>query len=236
MISEHNAQDVISALEKASRPDKVAILQRFFKTGRGQYGEGDIFIGVTNPNMRRIAKEFKDLTFTETQKLVDSPIHEIRLTGFFIVCIQYNKAKEENAKQDIINFYLKNVSRLNNWDLIDVTTYILGDFLHERPKDLLYAFAKSGDFWKQRISIMATFPFIRAGKFETTLAIAEVLLHHEHDLIHKAVGWMLREIGKRDLSVEEGFLNKHYKTMPRTMLRYSIEKFSPERRAFYMSR
>lgn len=213
---------------------KAKVYQRFFKTGRGEYGEGDVFIGLTVPQQRELAKKYVDLNFEDIKKLLSNKIHEYRLTGYLILVYKYEKVE---TKKDVVDFYLNNVRHANNWDLIDcVADKILGSYLIDKDKKVLYEFAKSEDLWKKRISIISTFTFIKNNQFDDTLKIAEILLNDKHDLIHKAVGWMLREVGKRDLVVEERFLKKHYKNMPRTMLRYAIERFDSNKREFYLKK
>lgn len=214
-------------LKEKSNPEKAEILQRFFKTGKGQYGEGDIFLGVMVPETRTIAKKYFDLDVRDVKDLLNSNIHEHRLIGLLILIGKYEKGEREN----IFNFYLDNSSRINNWDLVDLTApKIVGNFLSDKKRDILYDLLKSDNLWERRIAIISTFSFIRENDFKDALKIAEKLLQDEHDLIHKAVGWVLREVGKKDVKVLEGFLKKHYKNMPRTMLRYSIERFPEEER------
>ncbi|MDD4531462.1 MAG: DNA alkylation repair protein [Candidatus Pacebacteria bacterium] len=211
-------------------------LSYFFKTGKGQYGEGDVFLGIKVPVQRAIVKKFKDADLKEIQDLLDDPIHECRLTGLLILVNRYKTAED---KRKIFDFYLKNAKRVNNWDLVDLTApNIIGDFLLDKKKErkVLYSLAKSKNIWERRIAILSTFTFLRNGDYKDTLKISEMLLRDDHDLIHKAVGWMLREVGKRDKSVEVSFLEKYSKTMPRTMLRYAIEKFTPRERAFFMKK
>ena len=223
-------------LEKAANPEKVEIYQRFFKTGKGEYGEGDIFIGLTVPKQREIAKKYIGLDLEDVKKLLSDKVHEYRLTGFLILVYKFEKA-DEKEKNIIVEFYLKNIKSANNWDLIDcVADKILGNYLIDKDKKILYDLAKTDNLWKKRIAIISTFEFIKNNQFEDTLKISEILLKDKHDLIHKAVGWMLREVGKRDMKTEEVFLKKYYKTMPRTMLRYAIEKFDSKKKAFYMNR
>ena len=225
-------------LEKKSSPEKAKILQRFFKTGKGQYGEGDLFIGVTVPEIRRIANKYKNIKLSEIQRLLDSKIHEHRVTGLIILVKQFEKSQAKE-RDEIFNFYIKNFKNINNWDLVDLSSHhIVGFYLLDNTKkiDLLYQWAKSDNLWVRRIAIISTYEFIRKNRFEESLKLAQILLQDKHDLIHKAVGWMLREIGKRDQQIEEIFLEKHHKKMPRTMLRYSIEKFIPEKRKYYMAK
>jgi len=230
------AKDVTDDLNYFADKKKAKLLSGFFKTGKGEYGEGDIFIGIVVPNQRIVAKKYKELALPEVQILLTSKIHEHRLTGLFILTYKFLGA-DEKLKKEIVNLYLKNTKNINNWDLIDLSSVeILGEYFLVNPKykKILYKFSESKSLWEKRISIISTFTFIRNCQFEDSLKIAETLLHDKEDLIQKAVGWMLREIGKRDLKVEENFLDKHYKTMPRTMLRYAIEKFSIEKRKHYM--
>lgn len=225
-------------LQKRAIPEKALFLPGFFKTGKGQYGEGDLFLGVTVPDQRRIAKEYwKAVAMDELDKLIQSPYHEVRLTSIFMLVSKFQKAKNQNEKKIWVDFYLKNRSWVNNWDLVDSSAHlILGDYLFDKDRSLLYDLAKSGMLWDQRIAIMSTYHFIRKMDFSDTLKIAEILLHHPHDLIHKAVGWMIREVGNRDFETAKQFLHKHYQNMPRTMLRYAIEKFDSETKEFFMKK
>jgi 3-methyladenine DNA glycosylase AlkD len=230
------AKNVIKDLSIYADRKKAQLLQGFFKTGKGEYGEGDIFIGVVVPNIRIVAKKYKELSLSEIQKLLSSEIHEHRLTALLILTYKFPKANQK-TKKEIVEFYLKNTKYINNWDLIDLSSVeILGQYFLEHPeyKKILFKFSKSKSLWERRISIISTFTLIRAHLFEDSLKIAETLLHDREDLIHKAVGWMLREIGKRDLKTEEDFLKKYYQTMPRTMLRYAIEKFPEQKRKSYL--
>ena len=221
-------------LKKAANPKKAKHSQRFFKTGKGQYGEGDVFIGLTVPQQRSIAKKYVGLSLPKIQELLKSKIHEYRLVGLIILVEKFKKA-EEGEKGNIFNFYLKNTKFINNWDLIDLTApNIVGNFLLDKKRTLLYDLAESKDLWEKRISILSTFAFIRNNEFEDTLRITKILLKDKHDLIHKACGWMLREVGKRNQKTLEKFLKQHYKTMPRTMLRYSIERFEEGERLRYL--
>lgn len=209
-------------------------MQWFFKTGPGEYGEGDVFAGLKVPAQRKIAKEFTHLNFSELTDLLSSEIHEERLIALLILVNQYQKS-DALKKEEIFNYYLDNIKGINNWDLVDLSApKIVGEHLLSRDKKLLFKFAKSKNLWERRISILSTYTFIKAGKLDTTLAISDILLGDEHDLIHKAVGWMLREVGKQDLSAEEKFLKSRYKKMPRTMLRYAIERFPDSKRKKYL--
>lgn len=217
-------------LKNLSDPVRAKNLSRFFKTGKGDYGEGDKFAGIRVPDIRKIAKKYKEITVPEIEKLVSSPIHEERMCALIIMTIRY-----QTEKDLFYNLYLKNRKFINNWDLIDVTApRIVGDYLFDKPQNILYEFANSKNLWEKRISIISTSYFISKNDFTDTLKIAEILLNDKHDLIHKAVGWMLREIGNKNLKVEEDFLKLYYRKMPRTMLRYAIEKFEEEKRQKYL--
>ncbi|MES2314314.1 MAG: DNA alkylation repair protein [Patescibacteria group bacterium] len=226
-------------LRKLGKPAKAKVLSGFFKTGKGEYGEGDVFLGVTVPVQRKLAKKYCELELSEIAKLIQSPIHECRLTGLEILVMQYEKAKKRSnadLQEKITTFYLKNTKHINNWDLVDATApYILGDWLLNNDRDILYTFVKSKKLWERRISIVSTYALIRAGDFKDTIKISELLLQDTHDLMHKAVGWMLREVGKRDELVLVRFLNTHAHEMPRTALRYAIEKFPEARRKRYLN-
>lgn len=219
-------------LSKLKSPKRAVISARFFKTGKGEYGEGDIFLGLSVPQQRQIAKKYPNLTFPELQVLLSSKIHEYRLTALLILIIKYRR-RDEIEKRKIFEFYLDNTRNINNWDLVDLSApNIVGDYLLEKDRSILYRLAKSQNLWEKRIAMLSTYAFIRKGQFDDALKISEILLNDKHDLIHKAVGWMLREIGKKDQKVEEQFLQKHYQNMPRTMLRYAIEKFDEEKRKY----
>jgi len=219
--------------QKANKSHAV-ILQRFFKTGPGEYGEGDVFHGIKVPVLRTISKQFQHLSLQDIQAMLKSIYHEERLVALFILVLKFKKA-DVTERERIFNFYMKNSKRINNWDLVDLSAdKIVGAYLFDKDIALLTELSGSDNLWERRISIIATFYFIRAGVFEPTLRIASKLLRDKHDLIHKAVGWMLREIGKRDLETEEEFLLLHYKTMPRTMLRYAIERFPEAKRQAYL--
>lgn len=223
-------------LEKYADGEKAKLLQRFFKTGKGEYGEGDIFLGLTVPKIRYLAKRFPNLDFNELQDLLNSKVHEKRMLALVVLVNRYKKSKNEDEKKEIFDFYLGNTRNINNWDLVDVNCKdIVGRYLFDKDRKILYKLAKSKDLWEKRIAIISTSYFIWQNQFEDTLKISEILLEDKHDLIHKAVGWMLREVGKRDLRVEEDFLKKHYKKMPRTMLRYAIEKFNDKKRKSYLN-
>lgn len=231
----HPIESELRALADAK---KASVLARFFKTGPGQYGEGDMFLGLTVPQVRALVKKYaKQMSLTHIEALLDNPIHEVRLAGVLALVARYEKA--DFARQaEIVEFYLKNLAGVNNWDLVDSSAAkILGAHMAER-KDAssLDKLAQSVDLWTQRVAIVATYAFIQRGIYEPTIHIASVLLMHPHDLIHKAVGWMLREVGKRDESVLRSFLDEHAAVMPRTMLRYALEKFPETDRQRYMGR
>ena len=221
-------------LRRYASKKKAEVLKGFFKTGPGEYGEGDIFLGVCVPDIRRLVKKFKDINLNQTVLLLKSPIHEERLLALLILVLQYNQAGIPGKKR-IYALYVNNTRFINNWDLVDCSAeHIVGAYLRKADKQPIHNLAKSDFLWERRISIMSTFHFIKYNEFVDSLRISKILLHDEEDLIHKAVGWMLREIGKRDIEAEEGFLRKYYTEMPRTMLRYSIEKFPQNKREKYL--
>ena len=225
-------------LKKFANPKRAKVNQWFFKTGKGEYGEGDVFIGLTMPDVRKIAKKYIHLSIKEVEQLLHSKIHEHRMVALVIWTYQFEKA-DNKTREKIYKAYLKNTKWINNWDLVDVTTPgIVGMFLLDKDRKILYDLAKSKNLWEKRIAILATFAFINKNKeSKDTLKIAEILLDDEHDLIHKGVGWMLREVGKRvSQQKEEEFLRKYYKKMPRTMLRYAIERFDEKKRQFYLKK
>ena len=229
-----NLTEIKKDIKKNANPQKAVLLQRFFKTGPGDYGEGDIFLGIMVPVQRSIAKKYKELSLKEIKELLHSKFHEERLIALFILVEQFKKG-DEQKKEDIFTFYHLHRKRINNWDLVDLTAdRISGSYLLDKDKTILYKLAESKNIWDRRVAVMSTFHFIKYDSFDDALGIAEILLHDKHNLIHKAVGWMLREIGKRDINTEEGFLEKHYKKMPRTMLRYAIEKFPEKKRLAYL--
>ena len=231
---ESSAKAAQQRLRSLGCAKQVALLARFFKTGPGQYGEGDRFIGVTVPTTRKVAKEFKNLPLAEVKCLLHSDIHEERLLALVILVGRFEKG-DEAARKRIYDLYLANTKHINNWDLVDLSApRIVGAYLETRSRKPLDCLAKSASLWERRISILATGWFIHYGEFADTLRIAEKLLHDKEDLIHKAVGWMLREVGKRDVALLEEFLGRHCRVMPRTMLRYAIERFPEEKRRKYM--
>jgi len=222
-------------LQGLANHQQARILQRFFKTGPGEYGEGDVFLGIKVPVQRSVAKKYPDLPFSEIQQLLRSKIHEHRMVALFVLVKQYENG-DKLARKNIFDLYLKNTKNINNWDLVDLSApNIVGNYLLDKPRQVLYKLAKSKLLWDRRISILATLAFIRNNEFSDTYKLAEILLNDKHDLMHKAVGWMLREAGKRDQNLEVKFLDRHARKMPRTMLRYAIEKFGPARRSHYLN-
>ncbi len=227
-------QDIQKKLKKLGNEKHAAISRKFFKTGPGEYGEGDVFIGIRVPILRKLAKEHSDLTVAEIAILLRSRIHEERLLALLLLVGAFSKG-DEPVRKSIYEIYLKNTGFVNNWDLVDSSAeHIVGAYLMDKNKAVLHRLAASEDLWERRISIMSTFHFIKRHEFSETFKISKMLLFDRQDLIHKATGWMLREIGKRHLPTEETFLKKHYKKMPRTMLRYAIEKFPEQKRQRYL--
>lgn len=219
-----------SDLQKLADKKRAALLARYFKTGKGEYGEGDVFIGLTVPQVRAIAKKYKELPLADVEKLLHNKIHEYRLTALIILT-------GKKLSKEIVDLYLRNTTYINNWDLVDLSSHeILGTYLLDKPRKILYTLAKSKNIWERRIAVISTFAFLRNGDISDSLKLAELLRNDPHDLMHKAVGWMLREVGKRDEKALVDYLSTRYKTMPRTMLRYAIEKFTPARRTFYLAK
>jgi 3-methyladenine DNA glycosylase AlkD len=228
-------RDPVSALEAFADDEHARILQRFFKTGPGEYGEGDKFLGLRVPQVRKVAREFRALPLTEVAALLESEWHEVRLLALLILVDQYRRG-DAKARDAIYRLYLANTSRINNWDLVDTSApYIVGAQLATRGRAPLRRLAHSRSLWERRIAILSTFHFIQNGDFDDALAIVTMLLGDRHDLIHKAAGWALREVGKRDRAVLRAFLDEHAHEMPRTMLRYAIEHFDPRLRAKYLA-
>ncbi|MEO0075679.1 MAG: DNA alkylation repair protein [candidate division WOR-3 bacterium] len=229
----NNIEKIKHEIKSVSDPQKAKILQRFFKTEKGEYGEGDIFLGISVPKQRKIAKRYKHLKLSEIQELLNSKYHEHRLIALLILVEKFPSQKDA-----IYKFYLKNTKHINNWDLVDLSAEkIIGRYLIEKNDiSILKKLAKSKNLWARRIAILATFHFIKNQRYKECFTIAKLLLNDEHDLIHKAVGWMLREVGKRiSEAKEEEFLHKYYKTMPRMTLRYAIERFSKNKRRQYLT-
>ena len=229
------AGDILEYLKALGDPKISEHSQRFFKTGPGEYGEGDVFLGIRVPVIRKAVIRFKDIDTAVVEELLQSELHEVRLFALLARVRLYQRGSEE-AREHIYFRYLANAHRVNGWDLVDSSAmHIVGAWLFDREKHALTALAHSPILWERRIGIIATFYDIRHERFEQTLRLSEILVSDEHDLIHKAVGWMLREVGKRDKAAEEGFLRRHYKTMPRTMLRYAIERFPAAERKAYLA-
>lgn len=227
--------DIVNELLNLQDEKQAKHLMQFFKTGKGQYGEGDKFLGIRVPQTRCIVKKYcSNTTFGQIQEMLDSPYHEIRLCALLIMVSQYEKNNDEN----IVNLYIKNVSNINNWDLVDLTAHkIIGThYIKTHDRKIIDNLANSGHLWSERIAVVSQWRILKTGEFDLLLELCEKFLTHKHDLMHKATGWMLREAGKKDEDVLLGFLDKHAKVMPRTMLRYSIEKLTPELRNFYMKK
>jgi len=234
MKPEMIAEDIRKRLRDLEDREKAKILQRFFKTGPGEYGEGDIFLGVIVPQLRKLSKEYGELDLGEVEGLLKSSVHEERLLALLILIRKYNRG-DKAEKRKIYGLYLKSTRWINNWDLVDLSApNIVGDFLMKRSREPLYRLACSPSLWERRIAILATFQFIKSHQFDETLRIGKILISDQEDLIHKSVGWMLREVGKRDSAAEESFLREQYRQMPRTMLRYAIERFPAAQRELFM--
>ncbi|MBC7485546.1 MAG: DNA alkylation repair protein [Cytophagaceae bacterium] len=223
---------VLNQLKKHRSPEKAAFFPRFFKTGKGQYGEGDKFWGITVPQNRLVAKKyFAACSIEDLSELLQNPVHEVRLCALLMMGYRSGNKKLPDIKKALYNLYISHTAYINNWDLVDTSApLIVGGWLEDKKRDILYRWAKKGSLWEQRIAIVATFYFIRKGQYEDTVAICKLLLEHKHDLIHKATGWMLREAGKRNLDTLIYFLAEHHEEMPRTMLRYAIEKLDADAR------
>jgi 3-methyladenine DNA glycosylase AlkD len=226
---------VITELKKVADAKKAVVLGRYFKTGKGEYGEGDIFLGITVPKQRIIAKKYyKQITLTGIGKLLESPVHEHRFTALEMLVLKYDKAEDDKTKKEIFNFYVKNRGGINNWDLVDTSApYIIGDYLAYRPRNLLYRLAKSKKLWDRRIAVVSNYLFIKNGDFTDICALTEMLMIDPHPLIHKVCGWMLREMGKKNEIMLLDFLNKHYEKMPRIMLSYAIERLPKKLKMAY---
>ena len=226
--------EVSKELRDYAEPERARIHQRFFKTGRGEYGEGDKFLGIRVPHIRKLVRKFRGLSLRDTEKLLHSRWHEERLFALLMLVDAFKRSSDELG-ENIFDLYMNSTRWINNWDLVDLSApHIPGGWLYGRDRKPLYEFAGSDNLWKKRIAIISTHYFIRKNDFKDTLHLSKKLLKDDHDLIHKAVGWMLREVGKKDLETEEQFLRKHYMIMPRTMLRYAIEKFSEDKRQKYL--
>ena len=227
---------ITNKLQALSDAEKREIFPKFFKAGKGEYGEGDRFLGVTVPNIRAIAKLHKDISIEEIRELIQSEWHEVRLCAL-IIMVEKSKKKDEALRKELFNLYLSQTKRINNWDLVDLSCrFIIGEYLLDKSRDILYQLAQSPLLWDNRIAIVSTYAFIRKGQLEDTYALSDLMMQHPHDLMHKAIGWMLREAGKRDSERLYDYVMSHRADMPRTMLRYAIEKFSPKERAILMKR
>ena len=221
-------------LKKKSNREKAAVLQRFFKTGPGEYAEGDVFLGIKMPDTRQIAGKYSDVPLDDIKKLLKARVHEERMTALLIMVSKFKKGNEKERKE-LYRVYLDNTENINNWDLVDATAeHVVGAYLEDKEKKPLYRLVGSSSMWERRISVLSTFRYIKKHSFDDALRISEILIDDKEDLIHKAVGWMLREIGKRDIKKEKAFLERKYKNMPRTMLRYAIEKFPEKERQAYL--
>ena len=227
---------ITSELQALSNAEKREIFPKFFKAGKGEYGEGDRFLGVTVPNIRAIAKLHKDISIEEIRELIQSEWHEVRLCAL-IIMVEKSKKKDEALRKELFNLYLSQTKRINNWDLVDLSCrFIIGEYLLDKSRDILYQLAQSSLLWDNRIAIVSTYAFIRKGQLEDTYALSDLMMQHPHDLMHKAIGWMLREAGKRNPERLYDYVMSHRADMPRTMLRYAIEKFSPKERTILMKR
>jgi 3-methyladenine DNA glycosylase AlkD len=228
-------KQIMNKLRELSDSDIAAHSQRFFKTGKGEYGEGDRFLGIRVPTIRKCVREYREISLKDTLELLKSPFHEVRLLALLILVAQYSSTNRKIEQEAIYQSYLSFTKFINNWDLVDCSAeHIVGDHLFLKDRKPIYRLARSTSLWERRIGVMSTFHFIKREDFSETLTIAELLLDDKEDLIHKAVGWMLREVGKRNRDAEEGFLVKYYKEMPRTMLRYAIEKLPESERLAYL--
>lgn len=227
---------ITNKLQALSDAEKREIFPKFFKAGKGEYGEGDRFLGVTVPNIRAIAKLHKDISIEEIRELIQSEWHEVRLCAL-IIMVEKSKKKDEALRKELFNLYLSQTERINNWDLVDLSCrFIIGEYLLDKSRDILYHLAQSPLLWDNRIAIVSTYAFIRKGQLEDTYALSDLMMQHPHDLMHKAIGWMLREAGKRNPERLYDYVMSHRADMPRTMLRYAIEKFSPKERTILMKR
>ncbi len=228
------SDQILNELLELGKPERASHSQRFFKTGKGEYGEGDVFLGIRVPQIRAVAKRYKLATRQDVLDLLHTKYHEVRLAALILLVNLFARANDSERKQ-IYEAYLANMTFINNWDLVDSSALqIVGHYLFDKDRSHLETLAHSSDLWERRVAIIASYYFIRQYEFQDTLKLAEILLHDQEDLIHKAVGWMLREVGNKSRPNEEIFLQKHYKTMPRTMLRYAIEKFPEARRQAYL--
>lgn len=231
-----NYQDVVLVLQKIKSPKKAGIAKSFFKAGKGQYAEGDVFLGVSVPDCRKVACRFENLALPQVKKLISHKFHEVRQVGFFILVSQFQKGTKLMQKR-VYDFYMRSLVWCNNWDLVDLSAYkVAGSFLLHRDKTVLYKLAVSKSIWKRRVAIVSTYIFIKHGIYADTLRLAVLLQNDKEDLIHKAVGWMLREVGKKDVLTLKNFLDTYRSSLPRTTLRYAIERLSPEEKIHYIQK
>ncbi|MDR1673355.1 MAG: DNA alkylation repair protein [Bacteroidales bacterium] len=228
---------ILQELHTLADPEKAKFLQKFFKTGKGEYAENDVFLGIKVPDVRKVVKRHQTSATDDIQTLLDSEYHEARLAGLLALCACFEAAETEEKRKDIVNFYLANTAKINNWDLVDIScrTIIGGYLWDKKDRSLLYRLADSGNLWEERIAVVSTWMLIKHGKYEDTLRLAEKFFTHKHDLIHKAVGWMLREAGKKDKTTLTNFLDAHAAQLPRTALRYAIEIFPETERKQYLN-
>jgi 3-methyladenine DNA glycosylase AlkD len=239
MEKEDKATAIIQRLESFVNEEKREFLPHFFKTGKGEYGEGDKFLGIVVPNIRKVAKEYRGTSLETVGELLLSPWHEVRMFGLLLLVDAFKRGGEEQ-RREIFSYYLAHTSGINNWDLVDLSApYIVGAYLLDEgrmERQVLYRLADSGNLWEQRIAVVSTITLIRNNEFDETLKLAQLLMNHPHDLMHKAIGWMLREVGKKNETVLRSFLDAHGLEMPRTMLRYAIERFDENVRQYYLKR
>ena len=228
------AREVRKELRKLASPQKAAILRRFFKTGPGEYGEGDVFLGIPVPALRRVAAVFREMRLGQVDRLLQSTVHEERFVALLLLLCRFRRGSAAERRH-IYRLYFRRTPFINSWDLVDLSAGpVVGAYLENRSREPVFRLAESSDLWERRIAVMATFPYVRSGRFVETLRLARALLEDEEPLIHKAVGWMLREIGKRDTATLEKFLRQHAGRMPRTMLRYAIERYPPQKRRRFL--
>ena len=239
MVKQNRADEIVRQLKLLADEEKKSFLPRFFKTGKGEYGEGDKFLGVIVPRVRSVVKEYHATDFETITELLTSPWHEVRLCGLLLLVDNYKRG-DNTSREEVFEYYLSHTDAINNWDLVDLSApYIVGAYLVDRPaedRQLLYRLANSHNLWEKRIAVVSTIAFIRNNDYEDILHLAELLMQDSHDLMHKAIGWMLREVGKRNETVLRSFLDTHVLQMPRTMLRYAIEKFDEKERQYYLKR
>lgn len=235
-MKNYNLKQARAAIKRLANPARAKLLQGFFKTGPGEYAEGDVFLGLTVPQVRVLAKDYRELTLDDLAVLLESKFHDERLLSLIVLVNQFERADDDGQKA-IYDFYLENRAGINNWDLVDTSApRIVGGYLENRPRAMLHKLAKSKSLWDRRIAIVATWWLIRARDFDDCLQLCETLINDQHDLIHKACGWMLREVGKKDIATLKRFLALYKDKLPRTALRYAIERFSPEERKAYLSK